>query len=170
MKNFSLYTEELNFEEQEGKNITVGSYETENFPLCPSATEAFTNLMNEPGVDMAKAEEAAKHVDEALAVEAKALERGYSTEKDLEDYDMHATAAEEVLEELGDLDNHEYYLRDVHEPKLVDMLDVDGISDEDLEDDEEEDEDEDYGHLDEDLEIEPFWDDEEDYSGIFDKE
>ena len=85
MKNFNLYTEELNFEEREGKNITVGSYETENFPLCPGATEAFTNLIKEPGVDMAKAEEAAKHVDESLAIEAKALERGYSTEKDLED-------------------------------------------------------------------------------------
>ena len=106
-------------------------------------------------------------MDEALAVEGKALERGYSTEKDLEDYDMHATAAEEVLEELGDLEDHEYYLRDVHEPKLVDMLDENEIDDEELEDDEEDDED--YEHLDEDLEVEPFWDD-EDYSGIFDKE
>ena len=165
MKNFSLYTEELNFEEQEGKNITVGSYETENFTLCPGATEAFNNLMKEPGVDMAKVEEAAKHVDEALGVEAEALDRGHSTSKDLEEYDEHATAAEEVLEELGDLDNHEYYLRDVHEPKLVDMLDENQVSDEELEDDEE-----DYEHLDEDLDVEPFWDDEEDYSGIFDKE
>ena len=167
MKNFSLYTEELNFEEQEGKNITVGSYETENFTLCPGATDAFNNLMKEEDVDMAKVEEAAKHVDEALAVEAKAIERGHSTQKDLEDYDHHATAAEEILEELGDLENHEYYLRDVHEPKLVDMLDDKEISDEDLEDDEE---DEDYEHLDEDLQVEPFWDNDEDYSNIFDKE
>lgn len=166
MKNFSLYTEELNFEEQQGKNITVGSYETENFTLCPGATDAFTNLMKEPGVDMAKVEEAAKHVDEALEVEAEALDRGHSTQKDLEEYDEHATAAEEILEELGDLENHEYYLRDVHEPKLVDMLNDGEIGDEDLEDDDEED----YSHLDEDLEVEPFWDDEEDYSGIFDKE
>lgn len=166
MKNFSLYTEELNFEEQQGKNITVGSYETENFTLCPGATDAFTNLMKEPGVDMAKVEEAAKHVDEALEVEAEALDRGHSTQKDLEEYDEHATAAEEILEELGDLESHEYYLRDVHEPKLVDMLNDGEIGDEDLEDDDEED----YSHLDEDLEVEPFWDDEEDYSGIFDKE
>ena len=170
MKNFSLYTEELNFEEQQGKNITVGSYETENFTLCPGATDAFTNLMKEQGVDMAKVEEAAKHVDEALEVEAEALDRGYSTQKYLEEYDQHATAAEEILEELGDLESHEYYLRDVHEPKLVDMLDVNGIDDEELEDDEEDEDEEDYKHLDEDLEIEPFWDDEEDYSGIFDKE
>lgn len=168
MKNFSLYTEELNFEDQEGKNITVGSYETEHFPLCPGATEAFTNLMKEPGVDMAKVEQAAKHVDEALKVEAGAIERGHSTQKDLEEYDEHATKAEEILEELGDLENHEYYLRDVHEPKLVDMLDDSEISDEDLEDDEEDEDD--YSHLDEDVEVEPFWDDEEDYSGIFDKE
>lgn len=167
MKNFSLYTEELNFEEQQGKNITVGSYETENFTLCPGATDAFTNLMKEPGVDMAKVEEAAKHVDEALEVEAEALDKGYSTQKDLEEYDEHATAAEEILEELGDLENHEYYLRDVHEPKLVDMLNDNEISDEDLEDDED---DEDYSHLDEDLEVEPFWDDnEDDFSDLFDK-
>lgn len=165
MKNFSLYTEELNFEEQQGKNITVGSYETENFTLCPGATDAFTNLMKEPGVDMAKVEEAAKHVDEALEVEAEALDRGHSTQKDLEQYDMHATAAEEVLEELGDLENHEYYLRDVHEPKLVEML-----GDGELEDIDIDDHDEDYGEMDEDLEIEPFWDDDEDYSGIFDKQ
>lgn len=167
MKNFSLYTEELDFNDQQGKNITVGSYETENFLLCPSATEAFNNLMKEPGVDMAKVEEAAKHVDEALEVEAKALERGHSTQKDLEDYDEHAIAAEEILEDLGDLDNHEYYLRDVHEPKLVDMLDESEISDEDLEDDEDEDE---YSHLDEDLEVESFWDNDEDYTDLFDKE
>lgn len=165
MKNFSLYTEELNFEEQEGKNITVGSYETEHFPLCPGATDAFNNLMKEPGVDMAKVEEAAKHVDEALAVEAKAIERGHSTQKDLEEYDMHATEAEEVLDELGDLENHEYYLRDVHEPKLVEMLGEGELEDIDTDDDV------DYSDsLDEDMEIEPFWDDEEDYSGIFDKE
>jgi len=171
MKNFSFYTEELNFDDQKGKNITVGSYETEYFPLCPGATEAFTNLMKEPDVDMAKVEEAAKHVDEALGVESKAMERGYSTQKDLENYDDYAVAAEEILEDLGDLENHEYYLRDVHEPKLVDMLDDSEISDEDLEDDDEEDNDEDdYSNLDEDVEVEPFWDDEEDYSGIFDKE
>jgi len=168
MKNFSLYTEELNFEEQQGKNITVGSYETENFTLCPGAVDAFTNLMKEPGVDMAKVEEAAKHVDEALEVEAEALDRGHSTQKDLEEYDEHATAAEEILEELGDLENHEYYLRDVHEPKLVDMLDENEVSDEDLEDDEEDEDD--YSHLDEDLEVEPFWDEDENFDNIFDKE
>lgn len=168
MKNFSLYTEELSFDESQGKNITVGSYETENFPLCPGATDAFNNLMKEPGVDMAKVEQAAKHVDTALSVEADAIERGHSTQKDLEEYDAQATAAEEILEELGDLENHEYYLRDVHEPKLVDMLDVDNeISEEDLEDDED-----DYSHLEEDLEIESDWDwdSNEDYSNIFDKE
>jgi len=167
MKNFSLYTEELDFSDQEGKNITVGKYETEYFTLCPGAVDAFNNLMKEPGVDMAKVEQAAKHVDQALAVEAKAMDRGHSTQKDLEDYDEHATAAEEVLDELGDLENHEYYLRDVHEPKLVDMLDVDEISEDELEED---DEDEDYSHLDEDLEVEPFWDDDEDFENIFDKE
>lgn len=168
MKNFSLYTEELNFDDQQGKNITVGSYETENFPLCPGATDAFNNLIKEPGVDMAKVQQAAEHVDQALEVEADALERGFSTQKDLEQYDHHASKAEEILEELGDLENHEYYLRDVHEPKLVDMLDESEISDEDLEDDDEEEDD--YSHLDEDLDVEPFWDDEEDYSGIFDKD
>jgi hypothetical protein len=117
---------------------------------------------------MAKVEEAAKHVDEALEVEAKALDRGHSTQKDLEEYDEHATAAEEILEELGDLENHEYYLRDVHEPKLVDMLDENEVSDEDLEDDEEDEDD--YSHLDEDLEVEPFWDEDENFDNIFDKE
>ena len=68
MKNFSLYTEELSFDESQGKNITVGSYETENFPLCPGATDAFNNLMKEPGVDMAKVEQAAKHVDTCASV------------------------------------------------------------------------------------------------------
>ena len=66
MKNFSLYTEELDFNNKEGKNITVGKYETEYFTLCPGAVDAFTNLMKESGVDMAKVEEAAKHVDQAL--------------------------------------------------------------------------------------------------------
>jgi hypothetical protein len=166
MKNFSLYTEELDFNDKEGKNITVGKYETEYFTLCPGAVDAFTNLMKEPGVDMAKVEEAAKHVDQALAIEAKAIERGHATQKDLEEYDEHASEAEEVLDELGDLENHEYYLRDVHEPKLVDMLDVDEISEDDLEDDE----DEDYSHLDEELEVEPFWDEDENFDDIFDKE
>jgi len=165
MKNFSLYTEELDFSDEEGKNITVGKYETEHFPLCPGATDAFNNLMKEPGVDMAKVEEAAKHVDQALAVEAKAMERGHSTQKDLEQYDMHATKAEEVLDELGDLESHEYYLRDVHEPKLVEMLGESELEDVDLDDD-----DEDYSHLDEDLEVEPFWDDDENFDDIFDKE
>lgn len=170
MKNFSLYTEELDFNDEEGKNITVGKYETENFTLCPGAVDAFNSLMKEPGVDMAKVEEAAKHVDQALAVEAKAIERGYSTQKDLEDYDEHATAAEEILDDIGDLDNHEYYLRDVHEPKLVDMLDESEIDDEDLEDGDEGEEDaEDYKHLDEDLEIEPFWDEDENFDNIFEK-
>ena len=167
MKNFSLYTEELDFNDDEGKNITVGNYETEHFTLCPGAVDAFSNLMKEPGVDMAKVEQAAKHVDQALAVEAKATEKGHSTQKDLEDYDEHATQAEEVLDDLGDLDNHEYYLRDVHEPKLVEMLDVNEIQDKDLED---EDEDEDYNSLDEDLEVESFWDEDEDFEGLFDKE
>jgi hypothetical protein len=53
MKNFSLYTEELDFNEEEGKNITVGKYETEYFTLCPGAVDAFNNLMKEPGVNMA---------------------------------------------------------------------------------------------------------------------
>ena len=165
MKNFSLYTEELDFSDEEGKNITVGKYETEHFPLCPGATDAFNNLMKEQGVDMAKVEEAARHVDQALAVEAKAMERGHSTQKDLEEYDMHATEAEEVLDELGDLESHEYYLRDVHEPKLVEMLGESELEDVDLDDD-----DEDYSHLDEDLEVEPFWDDDENFDDIFDKE
>lgn len=164
MKNFSLYREELDFNDEEGNNITVGKYETEHFPLCPGAVDAFNNLMKEQGVDMAKVEEAARHVDQALAVEAKAMERGHSTQKDLEEYDMHATEAEEVLDELGDLESHEYYLRDVHEPKLVEMLSESELEDVDLDDDE------DYTHLDEDLEVEPFWDDDENFDDIFDKE
>lgn len=153
MKNFSLYTEELNFEDNQGNesdNITVGSYDTEYFYLCPGAIEAFNNLMEYKDVDMHKVEQAAKHVDQALEVEAIALERGHSTKQDLEDYDEYASRAEDILDDLGDLDNHEHYLRDVHEPKLIDMLDIDSeINERDYEDDDQdEDEDEDEDDID----------------------
>ena len=74
MKNFSLYTEELDFNNKEGKNITVGKYETEYFTLCPGAVDAFTNLMKESGVDMAKVEEAAKTTTNQLKIREKIKE------------------------------------------------------------------------------------------------
>lgn len=140
MKKFSQFSEELNFNEDESQNIKVGSYETEHFNLCPGAIDEFKKLMQQEGVDMGKVEDAAKHVDQALAVEARAMERGHSTQQDMEDYDMHALQAEEILDELGELESHQYYLRDVHEPKLADMLNMDtefDISKYDDEDDEE---------------------------------
>lgn len=125
MKSFTQYNEGLIFEENQGRNITVGAYDTDNFDLCPGAVEAFENLMQEKDIDMAKVQQAAEHVDRALGVERVAVERGFSTRMDLERYDEHAAAAEEILEELGDLENHQHYLRDVHEVALVDMLDID---------------------------------------------
>jgi hypothetical protein len=135
MKKFGQYTEQLDFDQDQGRNIVVGSYETENFDICPGAVEGFQLLTQQEGIDMAKVEQAAVHVDHALGIEKQAAERGFSTNEDLENYDHHAAAAEEILDDLGELENHEFYLRDVHEPNLVDMLDVEStFSDEEIDD------------------------------------
>lgn len=136
MKSFNQYNEELMFEESQGRNISIGSYDTDNFDICPSAVTAFENLSQEEDVDMAKVEQAAKHIDRALGVEKRAIDRGYSTRVDLEQFEDHASAAEELLDDLNDLENHQSYIRDVHEVALIDMLDIDSeIQDHEIESD-----------------------------------
>ena len=134
-------------------NLTIGNYQTKHFDVSPLAYEAFSTLASRKfDEELAMVERAAKHVDAALFVVKKVEKNGSMTDQNLDDFDDYVTSAEEILDDLGELDNH-YYLRDFHEANLMNFYDIDWseieeldneediFDEDDFEDDEEEDED-----------------------------
>lgn len=104
-------------------NITVGNYETKNFDIYSLAVEAFSEFHTADKNEMAKMETAAKYVDAALGILKRAMEHQSMNTHDLEDIIDYIDKAEEVLDEVNELENH-YYLRDNLEALAIELYDL----------------------------------------------
>ncbi len=63
-------------------------------------------------------------MDKALAIVRKTTLGRKTTDQDLDKFDEHATQAEEILDELGELEEH-YYIRDFHEAGMINWYEID---------------------------------------------
>ena len=100
-------------------NLIIDNYETKNFDISPLANEAFSALAARKfDEELGLVREAAQHLDKALAVVRKTTLGRKTTDQDLDKFDEHATQAEEILDELGELEEH-YYIRDFHEAGMI---------------------------------------------------
>lgn len=111
-------------------NITVGNYETKNFDIFPMAAAAFAESEVTEKMELAVLENAAKFVDSALGIMKKAMAVGTMNTHDLDELVADIDKAEELLDEIGELENH-YYLQDSLEPMAMEMYDLSDIDPED---------------------------------------
>lgn len=106
-------------------NLIIDNYETKNFDISPLASEAFANLAARKfDEELGLVREAAQHLDKALAVVRKTTLGRKTTDQDLDKFDEHASQAEEILDELGELEEH-YYIRDFHEAGMITWYEID---------------------------------------------
>ncbi len=106
-------------------NLIIDNYETKNFDISPLASEAFSALAARKfDEELGLVREAAQHLDKALAVVRKTTLGRKTTDQDLDKFDEYATQAEEILDELGELEEH-YYIRDFHEAGMINWYDID---------------------------------------------
>jgi hypothetical protein len=142
----------------DASNIKIGDYTTQNFDISPYARIAFGNLVAsiEQGTDsFSKLVKATESLDKAFGVIKKVKEKSVADIKDLDEFSTHAQAAEEILADIDDIDNHEY-IWDYHETELlihyeVDMSDFEGLEEPDEVDDDYDDDFSDFDDEDEDL-------------------
>jgi len=106
-------------------NLIIDNYETKNFDISPLASEAFSALAARKfDEELGLVREAAQHLDKALAVVRKTTLGRKTTDQDLDKFDEHAAQAEEILDELGELEEH-YYIRDFHEAGMISWYEID---------------------------------------------
>ena len=106
-------------------NLIIDDYETENFDISPLASEAFATLAARKGDDeIGLVREAAEYFDKALGVARESALRRKTTDDDLDKFDEYTTKAEEILDELDELEQH-HYMRDFHEASMITWYDVD---------------------------------------------
>jgi hypothetical protein len=106
-------------------NLIIDNYETKNFDISPLASEAFSALAARKfDEELGLVREAAQHLDKALAIVRKTTLGRKTTDQDLDKFDEHATQAEEILDELGELEEH-YYIRDFHEAGMINWYEID---------------------------------------------
>jgi hypothetical protein len=106
-------------------NLIIDNYETKNFDISPLASEAFANLAARKfDEELGLVREAAQHLDKALAVVRKTTLGRKTSDEDLDKFDEHASQAEEILDELGELEEH-YYIRDFHEAGMINWYEID---------------------------------------------
>lgn len=106
-------------------NLIIDNYETKNFDISPLAYEAFSSLAARKfDEELGLVREAVQHLDNALSIVRKTTLNRKTTDEDLDKFDEHASQAEEILDELGELEEH-YYIRDFHEANLIDWYEVD---------------------------------------------
>ena len=106
-------------------NLIIDNYETKNFDISPLASEAFSALAARKfDEELGLVREAAQHLDKALAIVRKTTLSRKTTDQDLDKFDEHASQAEEILDELGELEEH-YYIRDFHEAGMINWYEID---------------------------------------------
>ena len=106
-------------------NLIIDNYETKNFDISPLASEAFSALAARKfDEELGLVREAAQHLDKALAIVRKTTLGRKTTDQDLDKFDEYATQAEEILDELGELEEH-YYIRDFHEAGMINWYEID---------------------------------------------
>lgn len=113
-------------------NLIIDNYETKNFDISPLASEAFSALAARKfDEELGLVREAAQHLDRALGVVRKTTLNRKTTDEDLDKFDEYAAQAEEILDEMGELDEH-YYIRDFHEAGMINWYEIDTSEIEDL--------------------------------------
>jgi hypothetical protein len=106
-------------------NLIIDNYETKNFDISPLASEAFSALAARKfDEELGLVREAAQYLDKALAVVRKTTLGRKTTDQDLDKFDEYAAQSEEILDELGELEQH-YYIRDFHEAGMITWYEID---------------------------------------------
>lgn len=101
-------------------------FEFQNADISPRARQAFAEF---PSMDVHETQEmikAARHIDQALGILKRGYAHGSMSEHDHDDFLSHIEDAEDILETLGVLEDHEY-IRDDLEPRAAELLDVDSV-------------------------------------------
>jgi len=102
--------------------------------ICPAARVAFDSFVPRDGVEMDKYSQAARRIDHACGI----LQRGYALgslgEHDHDDLLTQLEEAENLLEEIGVLEDHDYIREDL-EPRAAELYDLDNVDVDDEADD-----------------------------------
>lgn len=100
-------------------------YQFQNAEICPQAKLAFEDFPTDvhEAIEYVKA---ARHIDQALGILKKGYAIGVISEHEHDEFLTHIEDAEELLESLGVLEDHEY-IRDDLEPRASELLDVESV-------------------------------------------
>ena len=91
----------------QGEQIVVGRYQTQNFDLCPKATELYEKIAEE-GEDIEIAEQSAALQDQLFGIERNAIAQDYASEEDVANAKEIAAEIMGMAKEMGLLKAHNY--------------------------------------------------------------
>ncbi len=100
-------------------------YHFQNASICPAARIAFeqADVSEDEVHDLTNA---ARHIDQAMGILKKGYDLGSLTSSDYDEFLAHIEDAEDILEEIGVLEDHEYIREDL-EPRAAELVDVDHV-------------------------------------------
>ena len=104
--------------------------EFQNADICPAVRVAFKDLVSTNAEENSLINHAAQSIDTACGILKRAYVHGSMSEHDHDEFLTSIEEAEDHLESLGVLEDHEY-IRDDLEPRAAELLDVDHIDTED---------------------------------------
>jgi hypothetical protein len=99
--------EEYSRQSGEGEQVVVGEYQTQNFDLCPRASELYEEIAEE-GEDIAIAQESAALHDQLFGIERNAIAQDYATKEDVANAKELARQIMGLAKEMGLLKAHNY--------------------------------------------------------------
>jgi len=99
--------EEYSEQSGEGEQVVVGEYQTQNFDLCPRASELYEEIAEE-GEDIPIAQESAILHDQLFAIERNAIAQDYATEEDVANAKELARQIMVMAKDMGLLKAHNY--------------------------------------------------------------
>lgn len=108
-------------------SITIGNYEARNLGICPIAISAFAEYDNDLDAELIpELEKALRATDQCCGILKRAAALGTLSSHDYEDFLDHLDVAENTLDAIGELEQHDY-LRDVLEMGAIEMYDLSGV-------------------------------------------
>jgi hypothetical protein len=99
--------EEMSEKSGQGEQVVIGDYQTQNFDLCPRASELYEELAEE-GDDMELVQQSAALHDDLFGIERNAIAQDYATKEDVAMAKELAANIFEIAKDMGLLKAHGY--------------------------------------------------------------